>query len=122
MSYISNVGGKLTVTAKGNIKSYAKENIEINSAKTISIKGVKKGVSFGKPKMIPVYVDDRCMVSFRPKDNWNGNNYGFDWVRTGDTKIKGDTYYKNIIGNYFVPNVMLFFNGWYLVDVGIFCV
>ena len=100
MSYISNVGGKLTVTAKGNIKSYAKENIEINSAKTISIKGVKKGVSFGKPKMIPVYVDDRCMVSFRPKDNWNGNNYGFDWVRTGDTKIKGDTYYKNIIGKY----------------------
>jgi hypothetical protein len=100
MSYTSNVGGKIVVTAKGNIKSYAKEDIAINSAKTIKVTGVKKGVSFNKPKMFPIYINDKCLVSFRPKDNWNGENYGFDWVRVGDTKIKGDTYYKNIIGNY----------------------
>jgi hypothetical protein len=100
MSYTSNIGGKLIVKAKGDIKSYAKENIEINSAKTIKITGAKKGVSTGKPKMIPIYINDKCLVSFRPKDNWNGDDYGFDWVRVGDTKIKGDTNYKNIIGKY----------------------
>ncbi|MEP6806245.1 MAG: hypothetical protein ABI892_17090 [Flavobacterium sp.] len=100
MSYKLTVGGKLIVNAKGDIKSYAKENIEINSEKTIKISGVEKGVTSGKPEMVAIYVNEKCLVHFRPKNNWNGENYGFDWVRTGDTTIKGDTNYKKIIGKY----------------------
>jgi hypothetical protein len=100
MTYTSKVGGKIIVNAKGDIKSYAKENIEINSEKSIKVTGAEKGVSSGKPKMISIYVNEKCLVHFRPKDNWNGENFGFDWVRTGDTKIKGDTNYKQIIGKY----------------------
>lgn len=100
MSYKSIVGGKLIVNAKGDIRSYAKENIEIISEKSIKVTGAEKGVTSGKPKMVAIYVNEKCLVHFRPKDNWNGENYGFDWVRTGDTKIKGDTNYKQIIGKY----------------------
>lgn len=50
MTYISNVGGKLIVRAKGDIKTYAKENIVLNSNKKITITGEEKGVSFGEPE------------------------------------------------------------------------
>lgn len=52
MSYTSNVGGKLIVKAKGDIKTYAKEDIVFNAGKTISFKGDEKGVSFGKPETL----------------------------------------------------------------------
>jgi hypothetical protein len=54
MSYTSNIGGKLIVNAKGSIKTYAKEDIELNSAKTITLTGKEKGVSFGEPEKAPV--------------------------------------------------------------------
>ncbi|MDX6183224.1 hypothetical protein SGQ44_17830 [Flavobacterium sp. Fl-77] len=63
MSYTSNIGGKLIVKAEGDIKSYAKENIEINSAKTIKVTGAQKGVTFNKPKMVPIYINEKCLVS-----------------------------------------------------------
>ncbi|WP_346883960.1 PAAR-like protein [uncultured Algibacter sp.] len=38
-------------------------------------------------------------VEFRPKSNYNGSDYGIDWLRTGDFKgNNGDVWYKNIIG------------------------
>lgn len=30
-------------------------------------------------------IDHKCIVSFRPIDDWNGEN-GFDWYRSGDTE------------------------------------
>ena len=100
MSYISNVGGKLTVTAKGNIKSYAKENIEINSAKAISVKGVKKGVSFGKPEHAPIPATlAKCVVEYRPSKDWKGE-FGIDWPRKADSKMAVDINYNGIIGKY----------------------
>ena len=45
------------------------------------------------------------IVHFRPLTDWNGEGYGFDWIREGDTEITGDTLenaYKNIIGNHYV--------------------
>ena len=50
------------------------------------------------------YIDSRCIVEFRPDDNWKGE-YGFDWFRRGDTKenINGSisqSNYKPIVGKY----------------------
>ena len=50
------------------------------------------------------YIDSRCIVDFRPNDDWKGE-YGFDWYRRGDANenISGKmtaTYYSNIVGKY----------------------
>ncbi|WP_375605704.1 HET-C-related protein [Flavobacterium davisii] len=50
MTRIRNVGGKITETTKGNDVWYAKEDIVLNSLKTVSFKGDEKGVSYGKPE------------------------------------------------------------------------
>lgn len=52
-------------------------------------------------------IDSRCIVEFRPDDNWKGE-YGFDWFRRGDTveNINGSnskSNYKPIVGEY-VPH------------------
>ena len=57
MSYTSNIGGKLIVTAKGSIKTYAKEDIVLNSQKTINFTGKEKGTSYGEPKKIKPKTD-----------------------------------------------------------------
>ena len=104
MSYISNIGGKLTITAKGSIKIYAKENIEITSAKSVCFTGVENGVSFGKPEDGPptpdMILDAKCIVQFRPRNSWKGK-FGFDWFRIGDTNLQGDENYDNLIGQYY---------------------
>jgi type VI secretion system secreted protein VgrG len=40
-----------------------------------------------------------CVVHFRPHTNWIGE-FGFDWLRIGDTSHSGDVWYKNIVGEY----------------------
>ncbi|MCY0977038.1 phage baseplate assembly protein V [Chryseobacterium wangxinyae] len=109
---------KTLINGEGEIKIEAKETnlagtqklfmhsdeiATVNSKGTIDVKG-KNGTSQNNMpqnyKMVPVYVDERCLVSFRPKDDWNGKGYGFDWIRVGDTKIPGDVYYGNIMGKY----------------------
>jgi hypothetical protein len=82
MSYTSNIGGKLTVKAKGDIKSYAKENIEINSAKTIKITGDKNGISTNKPEDSPVLKLENgvdIFAEFKPIATFEGE-FGFDWL------------------------------------------
>ncbi|WP_294245420.1 phage baseplate assembly protein V [uncultured Chryseobacterium sp.] len=43
-------------------------------------------------------MDGRCLVHFRPKPDWKGIGYGFDWIRSGDTALPGDQDYKEITG------------------------
>ena len=82
---------------------HSDESAVMNSKGTMNLHGQNgtsqdnKGKNY---KYIPVYVDERCLVSFRPKKDWNGKGYGFDWVRVHDTNIKGDNYYGNIMGKY----------------------
>jgi hypothetical protein len=108
MSYTSNIGGKLTVKAKGDIKSYAKENIEINSAKTIRVTGDKSGVSTSKPKKAPVLekITSNCMVEFRTKqDGTYTGQFGYDWLRIDDNGLTTEPKYYDCIENgYEAPN------------------
>ncbi|WP_294246342.1 reprolysin-like metallopeptidase, partial [uncultured Chryseobacterium sp.] len=43
-------------------------------------------------------MNGRCLVHFRPKENWKGVGYGFDWVRSGDTALPGDRDYRDVMG------------------------
>ena len=42
-------------------------------------------------------IEAQCIVQFRPKNQWKGEDYGFDWMRLGETTDFGDTYYKDIV-------------------------
>jgi len=41
----------------------------------------------------------KVIVHFRPRASWKGE-YGFDWIRKGDTKLDGDVDYKTLVGKY----------------------
>ena len=60
----------------------------------ISHCGHKK--SSGELTLLPT---PKVLVNFRPAENYHGE-YGFDWIRMGDTDKKGDKWYKEIIGKY----------------------
>jgi hypothetical protein len=40
----------------------------------------------------------KVIVHFRPKDDWKGE-FGFDWMRIGDTKLFNDNRYEDIVAN-----------------------
>jgi uncharacterized protein involved in type VI secretion and phage assembly len=40
----------------------------------------------------------KVIVHFRPKDDWKGE-FGFDWMRLGDTKLFNDKKYEDIVAN-----------------------
>ncbi|SHH07174.1 hypothetical protein [Pedobacter caeni] len=48
-------------------------------------------------------ISAQCIVQFRPKSNWDGSHYGFDWIREGDSGLPADiiaNIYEKIIGKY----------------------
>lgn len=110
--------GKAVFNSENEIKIEAKEtnvagtqklfmhsdqNTIVNSKGIVDMHGKQGNNQTNKPqnyKYVPVYVDERCLVSFRPKNDWGGKGYGFDWVRVGDTKIPGDVYYGKEVGKY----------------------
>lgn len=109
MSRLRYVKGNVVEITGGNYKVYSEDNIEIHSGDKIIQSGEEKGVSFGKPKSPPApKIIPKCVVEFRPLGKWNGE-YGFDWLRTGDTGQKGDTWFGGITGKYFEKdNVTIF--------------
>lgn len=58
----------------------------------------------------PKELNAKVIVHFRPKVNWKGIGYGFDWMRIGDySEIEtnpeynhGDTHYKDIISKHYI--------------------
>lgn len=44
-------------------------------------------------------ITSRCVVDFRTSANYKGE-YGFDWLRKGDSGRPGDEWYANIMGYY----------------------
>jgi hypothetical protein len=48
---------------------------------------------------VKIKIPEKCLVKFRPDAPWKGE-YGFDWMREGDTSLSGDTDYRTIVGSY----------------------
>lgn len=95
-------GTTITENVTGNYDMFAK-NIISNAGKSVHEQGEENGKVHGEPGEAPVIdttaIEAKCIVQFRPHGNYNGE-FGFDWVRFGDTGFKGDKWYRNIIGAY----------------------
>jgi len=98
--YIEIAGGAITEKIDGDYDIYSGRHIINTAGKSVIETGKERGVSFGEPKSpAPPVLKSKCMILFRPYSGWSGE-FGFDWIRAGDTGQKGDTWYKDIIGNY----------------------
>jgi uncharacterized protein YcnI len=47
---------------------------------------------------VKVKVPEKCIVKFRPKAGWTGE-FGFDWIRDGQTSLSGDTDYATVVAD-----------------------
>ncbi|MDR4952086.1 hypothetical protein REB14_07880 [Chryseobacterium sp. ES2] len=65
--------------------------------KWISEKGNAKGVSHNTPQSPPLAPQPiQLIVQFRPNKGWKGE-FGFDWMRIGDTSLFNDQKFSDII-------------------------
>ncbi|KQB37502.1 type VI secretion system Vgr family protein [Flavobacterium aquidurense] len=87
---------------------HSDEQAIINSKGTAEVHGTtgnkqtNKGVSY---ETVKPEIEAKCIVYFRPKKGWQGEDCGFDWMRdqdtnliTGSSAVFGDAKYKNIVG------------------------
>ena len=88
MSRIRIVKGKITEIVGGDLQYYSETDIVESAAETYSEKSAKT-ISYagnpGTPPPSPTLA--KCVVFFRPTKNWEGE-FGFDWVRVGDSKLQ----------------------------------
>lgn len=98
MSRTRIIKGTYTKITHGNHNMYSRENINSFAGSVIKEKGADEGVSYGDPEDPPAQeLKAKCIVQFRPHNKYDGE-FGFDWVRLGDTGAKGDTWYRDILG------------------------
>lgn len=93
-------GTTITENVSGNYDLFA-QNIISNAGKTVHEDGAENGKTHGTPAEAPIldveHIQAKCIVMFRPNNNYDGE-FGFDWIRLGDTGLKGDNWYRTIIG------------------------
>ncbi|UHO37583.1 hypothetical protein H5J24_18165 [Chryseobacterium capnotolerans] len=98
MSRTRIVKGTYTKISQEGHSMYSNENIITTAGNSITETGVKDGVSYGIPKYAPgIELPAKCLVQFRAKDHWKGEDYGFDWMRLGETSNFGDKNYKEVV-------------------------
>jgi len=89
------------ISAKGH-NMYSNESIVSTATGQITENGIDEGIFFGNPNNPPSsQIKAKCLVEFRPHGNWKGE-FGFDWIRTGDTGLAGDKHWiKDILGKHY---------------------
>ena len=100
------VGGDLTYFSESNISEYAAEVYSENSKKAIKHSDNPEKQPAGK-------IIAKCLVKFRPHDTYKDKpDFGFDWLREGDSGQKGDNWFGGIMGKYYESdNVTIYSNG-----------
>ncbi|SNV34879.1 Uncharacterised protein [Chryseobacterium taklimakanense] len=99
MSRTRIVKGKITEIIGGDLRYYSETDIVESAAEVYSEKSADKILHGDNPRKPPIgEIIAKCLVKFRPSEKYVGQ-YGFDWIRIGDTKLSGDCAYKNIICN-----------------------
>ncbi len=104
-AHIRVVGGTITDIVEGDYTIYATEGKIINNAATAVVQeGQENGVSYGSPQSPPPpNILSKCIVHFRPKNGWQGEDCGIDWMRVSDlsqingSAVFGDTKYESIV-------------------------
>lgn len=103
MSRTRIVKGKIIEVIEKDYSIFSENNIVYNSTEIVAEKGESKGVSYGNPsKPSAGEIKAKCLVKFRPHDKYKDNpEFGFDWLREGDSGQKGDDWFGAIMGRYF---------------------
>lgn len=100
MSRTRIVKGKIVEVVGGDLTYFSGGGISENSASVYSENSKTEIIHAGNPgKPPPAPTLAKCAVFFRPTKNWKGE-FGFDWSRTGDSRLQVDNPYNGIIGNY----------------------
>lgn len=108
-NYITKVGGTLSKTAE-EINIYTtEEGINMYSNTSIDMKTEEETVLGEYQEPPAIEPEAKTVVNFRPKLNWKGDDYGFDWMRADidEERLKknGGTKpqipYKDIVGKYY---------------------
>ena len=79
---------------------HSDEEATVNSKGLLSVKGEQANNITNSAESYATsaqQIHAKCLVHFRPKRGWKGEDYGFDWMRVGDTGVFGDTDYKTIV-------------------------
>ncbi|WP_419489223.1 hypothetical protein [Chryseobacterium bernardetii] len=114
MSRMRIVKGTYTKISQEGHSMYSNENIITTAGAAITETGASDGVSYGNPSKPPAgKVVAKCMVKFRPHDKYKDNpDFGFDWLREGDSGQLGDNWFGAVMGKYYeADNVTVFKNG-----------
>lgn len=103
MSRTRIVKGKITEIIGKDYNIYSESSIIDNAAEVITDKGVDRGESYGNPERAPAgEIKAKCIVQFRPYSKYKDSpEFGFDWLRAGDSGQKGDNWFSAIMGRYF---------------------
>ncbi|WP_217602741.1 phage baseplate assembly protein V [Chitinophaga sp. GbtcB8] len=84
---------------------HSDEKITANSKGTLHLKGAEGNKHSNKAdayEAVKPVIDAKCIVNFRPKKSWQGEDYGFDWMRNTDTGKAGDILYETAMGKYYL--------------------
>lgn len=111
MSRTRIVKGKITEVIGKDYSIFSESNIVDIATELITEKGETNGISFQNPsKPAAGEIKAKCLVQFRPHDTYKDNpEFGFDWLRAGDSGQPGDNWFGNIMGKYYkLDNVTLF--------------
>ncbi|WP_241614020.1 phage baseplate assembly protein V [Rhizobium sp. SSA_523] len=86
---------------------HSDESTIVNSKGIVDIHGKQGNNQTNSPlnyETVPLEITAKCIVHFRPKKDWKGLGYGFDYMRKGDTSLInggtadfGDIDYETII-------------------------
>ena len=97
------------MTSKGDTTFHTFDGSIVSTAGGSNYWGGEQGTIVGdyEPMELPnktsiPIIESKCLVKFRPHSNWKGE-YGFDWIRTGDTGRSGDNPLYCILGRYYIP-------------------
>ena len=109
MSKITICKGNIIMTSKGDTTFHTFDGSIVSTAGGSNYWGGEQGTIVGdyepmespNETSIPI-IESKCLVKFRPHSNWKGE-YGFDWIRTGDTGRSGDNPLYCILGRYYFP-------------------
>ena len=96
---------EMYVAGQKKLFLHSDEVATVNSKGTLDIKGQdgnKQSNVADSHETVKEEIIANCVVHFRPHTNWIGE-FGFDWLRIGDTSHSGDVWYKNIVGEYELP-------------------
>ena len=97
---------EMFVAGQKKLFLHSDEVATLNSKGTIKVDGTqgnKQSNEAVSHEPVKNKIEAKCIVAFRPKNNWQGEEYGFDWMRDEDTNlisgsaVFGDTKYEKIV-------------------------